>query len=157
MKPRLTATVAPALLILAGMLSVACNGETSRPDAPVTPAAADRPNLLLVSIDTLRADRLSAYGYSRPTSPELDRFATEAVLFERFYYNGGGTLPSHMSLFTSLSPVTHGIGPESPKTLEPERQTLAESLSSSGYSTAGFTDGGWMAGKFGFTQGFDRY
>lgn len=115
------------------------------------------PDILLVSIDTLRADRLSVYGYARPTSPRLERLAREAVTFDRFYYNGGGTLPSHMTLLTSLHPPTHGIGPESLKALEPERRTLAELLGDAGYATAAFTDGGWMSARFGFDQGFDLY
>jgi arylsulfatase A-like enzyme len=129
--------------------------EAGEPFREAAPRA--RPNLVLVSVDTLRADRLSAYGYGRDTSPFLEQLASEAVLFENFYYNGGGTLPSHMSLFTSLHPATHGIGPESAKTLEPERTTLAEVLSDRGYATGAFTDGGWMAGKFGFSQGFATY
>jgi arylsulfatase A-like enzyme len=119
--------------------------------------SAARPNLLLISIDTLRADRLSVYGYGRPVSPRLDELAREAVVFDRFFYNGGGTLPSHMTMMTSLHPATHSIGPESAKTLEPERQTLAETLAAAGYATAAFTGGGWVAAKFGFDQGFDRY
>lgn len=121
--------------------------------------SAPRPptSLLLVSIDTLRADRLSLYGYARPTSPNLDALSREAVVFDRFFYNGGGTLPSHMSLMTSLHPATHGVGPESGKALEPERWTLAEILQGRGFATAAFTDGGWMSAKFGFGQGFERY
>jgi len=114
-------------------------------------------NLILVSIDTLRADRLSSYGYSRDTTPFLEELARESILFERFYYNGGGTLPSHMTMMTSLHPATHGIGPQSPKPLPPERDTFAELLSRRGYATAAFVDGGWVSGKFGFAQGFDIY
>lgn len=119
--------------------------------------AAPPASLVLISVDTLRADRLSVYGYGRPTSPGLEALAREAVVFDHFYYNGGGTLPSHMTMMTSLHPATHGIGPESSKTLEPERQTLAEVLAAAGYATAAFTDGGWLAAKFGFGQGFARY
>lgn len=138
------------------LLAVACERSPAPADSDGAPFSV-LPNLLLISIDTLRADRLSLYGYSRPTSPRLDQVAAESIVFDRFYYNGGGTLPSHMSLFTALHPATHGIGPESAKTLEPERLTLTEALRARGYATAAFTDGGWIAGKFGFAQGFDEY
>jgi arylsulfatase A-like enzyme len=127
--------------------------------APPVPIDRDltNPNLILISIDTLRADRLSAYGYHRRTSPNLERFADEAVVFDRFFFSGGGTLPSHMSMMTSLNPLTHGITPENRRTLESERITLAEQLSDAGYVTAGFVDAGWVSGTFGFSQGFDLY
>jgi arylsulfatase A-like enzyme len=114
-------------------------------------------NLVLISIDTLRADRLSLYGYERPTSPNLELLATDSVVFDDFVYSGGGTLPSHMSMMTSLYPGTHGIHPGHKKVLESARMTLAEYLKQDGAATAAFTDGGWIRGKFGFHQGFDIY
>ncbi len=122
-------------------------------------------NLLLVSIDTLRADHLSVYGYERPTSPRLERLAAEAVVFERFFHSGGGTLASHMSMLTSLHPMTHGVRGRSggraiqggSLRLHDDRVTLAEQLSQAGYATAAFVDSGWMRGRFGFDQGFDLY
>jgi len=114
-------------------------------------------NLILISIDTLRADHLGIYGYERPTSPHLGQLASEGILFENFIHNGGGTLPSHLTMLTGVSPVTHGIHPGNAVRLEDERITLAEQLGSAGYATAAFTDGGWMSRKFGFDQGFDVY
>jgi len=114
-------------------------------------------NVILISIDTLRADHMSLYGYKRDTTPQLEAFAKEAVVFDSFVNNGGGTLPSHMSMMTSLHPQTHFILPESGNVLQPERVTLAESLKAKGLATAGFVDSGWLRGKFGFDQGFDRY
>ena len=114
-------------------------------------------NIVLISIDTLRADRLSLYGYGRKTSPYLEELAEEAVVFNRFFYNGGGTLPSHMTMMTSLNPRTHWVHPGNKRILEAQRITLAEELKEAGYTTAAYTDGGWMRGKFGFTQGFDLY
>jgi arylsulfatase A-like enzyme len=116
-----------------------------------------RPSVILISIDTLRADRMSVYGYGRETTPGLERLAAESILFDSFYYSGGGTLPSHMTMMTSLNPATHGIHPGSRKVLEAERETLAELLRAEGYATAGYTDGGFTAGTFGFSQGFDVY
>ncbi len=63
-----------------------------------------RPNIILISADTLRADHLSCYGYSKDTTPYLDRFAKDCVVFERAYSQIPGTLPSHMSIFTGLYP-----------------------------------------------------
>jgi len=119
----------------------------------VTPDA----NVVIISIDTWRADRMSLYGYERPTTPFLEEFASEAVVFDRFFHSGGGTLPSHMTMMTSLNPRTHWLNPGNQRVLEDQRVTLAEQLKSEGYSTAAFTDGGWMRGKFGFSQGFDIY
>ena len=117
----------------------------------------DNCNLIIVSVDTLRADRLSAYGYERTTSPFLDGLATQGYLFEDFFHNGGGTLPSHLTMLTSLSPITHGSNPRNPIPLSPNADTLAEVLKTHGYATFGITDGGWMDAKFGFDRGFDRF
>lgn len=114
-------------------------------------------NIVLISIDTLRADRLSLYGYEVPTSPYLQSLAEEAVVFDRFLHSGGGTLPSHMTMMTSLFPRTHWINNSNNRVLEEERITLAEQLKEAGYATAAFTDAGWVRGKFGFRQGFDTY
>jgi arylsulfatase A-like enzyme len=114
-------------------------------------------NVVLISIDTLRADRLSLYGYERDTTPFLQEFAKSAVVFENPSHNGGGTLPSHMSMLTSLNPMTHRVYPKKKMLLENERITLAEQLKQGGYATGAFTDGGWVRAKFGFDQGFDVY
>lgn len=138
------------LAILSLALTLAgCRPETTWPDAPV----------IVISLDTLRADHLSVYGYERPTSPQLEAFAREGVVFDRFYHSGGGTLPSHLSLMTSLTPITHGIAPSesTDNVLHENRETLAEVLQAAGYRTAAFTDGGWVRAKFGFDQGFDLY
>lgn len=117
------------------------------------------PNVLLISIDTLRAGHLGCYGYDRPTSPGLDRFAAQdAILFEDVVNTGGGTLPVHMSMFTSLPPTVHGVwSDDGGGVLPPERVTLAEQLHDAGYATAAFTGGGYTMAKFGFGQGFDSY
>lgn len=114
-------------------------------------------NVILISIDTLRSDRLSLYGYHRPTSPHLEELAGRGIVFDRFYQNGGGTLESHLTMMTSLRPGSHQVTSHNKRRLEPERITLAETLKSAGYVTAGFVDDGWMAGTFGFSQGFDVY
>jgi arylsulfatase A-like enzyme len=113
-------------------------------------------NLLLISIDTLRADHLSLYGYSRPTSPNLEALAIDAVVFDQSVNNGGWTLPVHMSMMTSLTPPVHNVL-EVYDRLPQERITLAEVLKQAGYDSAAFADGGGMKGKHGFRQGFGRY
>jgi arylsulfatase A-like enzyme len=114
-------------------------------------------NVILISIDTLRADRLSLYGYHRPTSPHLEELASRGIVFDRFYQKGGGTLESHLTMMTSLRPGAHQVTSDNMRRLEAERITLAETLKAAGYETAGFVDDGWMAGTFGFSQGFDVY
>jgi arylsulfatase A-like enzyme len=122
-----------------------------------TPPADNRPSLILISIDTLRADHLGCYRYQRPTSPSIDQFAKTAVVFEQLVNPGGATLPVHLSMLTSLPPVVHGIFAQNPQPLPEERITLAEQLSAAGYTTAAFTDGGFVSGQLGFDQGFDHF
>jgi arylsulfatase len=116
----------------------------------------EHPSVILVSLDTLRADHLSAYGYPRETSPALDRLAAEGILFENAVAPAPNTPPSHMSIFTSLYPTVHGFTGEGDR-LAGWRLTLAEYLREAGYRTAATTDGGYMRGWFGFGQGFERY
>lgn len=123
--------------------------------------AAERPNLLLVSLDTLRADRLGCYGYARDTSPNLDRLAEQGLRFEQAIAQAPWTTPSHMSLMTGLYPSTHGVTTR--PTVTPVRRlgagvpTLAALLRQRGYQTRAYTGGGTMGGSFGFDQGFDVY
>jgi arylsulfatase A-like enzyme len=135
------------LLVLAG---VAAHWAATR-------SASKRPNILLISIDSMRRDRSSAYGYRRQTTPALERLAADGIRFDRTYNNGGFTLRSHMTLMTSLRPDVHGVVESSGLALADDRTTLAEVLSREGYRTGGFVDGGWMAGGFGFARGFDLY
>ncbi len=151
--PRQSAGLARSALALAA----AAVAFISVPSSRLPSLSAPRWNLVLISVDALRADRLSAYGYARPTSPFLESLLPEAVRFDRFYYQGGGTLPSHLSLLTSLTPVTHGIGPHAPGRLPEERTTLAEHLRAHGYRTAAWVGGGWFSSRFGFDQGFERF
>jgi len=124
---------------------------------------ADGPNLVLISIDTLRADRLGAYGYALPTSPALDRrLAGEGVTFENVLSQSPKTTPAHMTMLTSLYPCEHGIElwPDEnvpANVLSPRVHTLAEVLKNAGYTTVAFTGGGHMHRARGFAQGFDVY
>jgi len=96
-----------------------------------------RPDVLLIVLDTLRADRLSCYGYSRPTTPNVDEFAADAVLFERAVSPAQWTIPAHASFFTGEYPTTHMTTQIYDKHSK-EVPTLAEILHSAGYHTVGF-------------------
>lgn len=124
---------------------------------PARPAGAggggERPNVLLVMLDTLRADRVSCYGYSRETTPELNRFAAEAILYERAVPNGIWTVPSHASLFTGLAVRTHGMNHDH-MFLNDEYSTLAELLAAVGYRTVCLSNNPWINRRFNMTQGF---
>ena len=128
-------------------------------DAPANPLnSSQRPNIILISIDTLRADHLGFYGYSRPTSPALDALAQESLVFDKAFAPAPHTLPSHASMFTGLFPHEHGAGhrfPEAP--LAEKAQTIAELLRDAGYRTIGFSAGGMMSGRNGLSQGFDEW
>jgi len=124
----------------------------------------DKPNIILISLDTLRADHLGCYGYRRDTSPNLDTIAQDAVLFINAYSHSPTTLPSHMSMLTSLYPINHGIcavslrsGLKSAQELDPSISTLSELLRKAKYFTTAFTGGGQVSSYFGFSRGFDYY
>jgi arylsulfatase A-like enzyme len=117
-------------------------------------AACSRPepaprNLVLLSLDTLRADHLGTYGSVRPTSPHLDRLARESVLLARFRAHAPETRDSHMSFFTAQYMFVHRRVGALP--------TLAEKLRAAGFATAAFTGGGEVSHAFGFDRGFELY
>lgn len=127
----------------------------------VTPEPADGPryNLVLVSIDTLRADHLGAYGYGRPLSPTIDRLAAQGTLFENVITAWPETSASHMTLFTGLYPSVHGIGITKwgAAVLPPGQVTLAEALQHEGFVTGAITEDGLLAASAGFPRGFAEY
>ncbi len=115
-----------------------------------------RGNVILISIDTLRADHLGCYGYERPTSPFVDSLAARGVRFENAIVQVPGTLPSHMSMLTGLLPTEHDVFPPD-GVLSNEIPLLAELASRAGIRTAGFTEGGYVSGRYGFSRGFERF
>ncbi|HEX2484706.1 MAG TPA: sulfatase [Myxococcota bacterium] len=118
------------------------------------PARARPPNLVLVSVDSLRADHLHAYGYPRETSPTFDRLAREGARFESAVSTTSWTLPAHAALFTGLYDSTHGLVDNGLR-LAPELTTLAETLARAGYHTAGFYGGPYLHPTFGLSDGFE--
>ena len=119
-------------------------------------AAPRRPNLLLITIETFRADRMHANGYPRLTTPNLDRLARQGVNFEQAVAQAPFTLPSIATVMTGLTPPLHRVR-NHPASLPPEVDTIAERLSASGYKTAAMTRHSWLRRKSGFDQGFDEY
>ena len=114
------------------------------------------PNLVLVSLDTLRADRLSLYGYARETSPNVDRWARRrAAVFLDAVAPSPWTMPSHVSLFTGLDALRHGTNQVAPV---PRFLTMmAERLRKAGYATAAVTGGAYLTSDYGFDRGFDSF
>ena len=122
------------------------------------------PNIILITLDTMRADHLGCYGYDRPTSPNIDEFASNATLYTRALSSAPWTLPTHASLFTGLNPFEHGshtymkarrlrMNP-----LDEEHLTLAEVFENEGYATGAFvTNTGFLTERWQLDQGFQTY
>ena len=145
------------LLLFALALAAAC-GDTE-PEVGRIPG---RPDIVLVTVDTLRADHLGCYGYFRDTSPTLDALSEEGVLFERCLAPMATTLPSHISLFTGLWPHQHGYVANTGAVVTPftpteGRRPIAEVLARAGYATAAFVSGPTVSRPTGIDVGFDHF
>ena len=155
---------AAALLACAAWFA-ACDRDGSEPGGFRAGPVADPPDVLFVSLDTLGARHLSLYGYPRPTSPALDAFASDAVVFEQAWANAPWTLPSYLSQFSGLYPDAfrrdgagdrEGLPGGGPRfRLPEERLTLAEAFLEAGYRTAAWIDTPWLGLGSGFQQGFE--
>ena len=124
----------------------------------------EHPNILLLTIDALRADHLSSYGYSEPTSPNIDRLAAEGVQFKQAVSTAPWTFPAFAAIHTSMYPSDLGISVRNAslpqiyrQRLDPLRVTLAEKLRQQGYRTQAVVTNPWLIPEFGFAQGFDGY
>ncbi len=124
-------------------------GRTARP-------AADSLNVLLITLDTTRADRLGSYGYAGAKTPRLDALAGEGVRFARAYAPAPLTLPSHATILTGLYPAAHGVR-NNGRELDPKFRTLAEILKGHGFATAAFVSSFSVDSRFGLGRGFDVY
>ncbi len=150
-----------ALLVLASCFAFACSSGEPGSDAP--------PYVVLISIDTLRADALGTYGQTRATSPFFDSLAAQSIVFTHAYAQAGQTAASHMTLFTSLYPSVHRVSNYHVDEklansngivhfrVDPKVTTLAQSMKRAGYATAAFTGGGNLNHETGFDQGFDVF
>jgi len=156
-----------AVLAPLSILAAACGGS----------ASLERPNVLLITLDTTRADHLGCYGYGLETSPNLDRLAEQSVVYEHAISTASWTLPAHAALFTGKFTSSHGAryDPEGPlrltsgiegpaawdgyraRGLSVEERTLAGLLGQAGYATGAVVAGPWMKRVFGLDRGFEHY
>jgi choline-sulfatase len=144
--PRAARLVLAALLAIATLAGAGCERKTARA----------RPDVLLITLDTLRADHTSAYGYARPTTPRLEEVARNGVRFAAAYAPMPTTLPSHASLMTGLLPRALGLLKNGIAFTHPA-PTLAETLAANGYATAAFVSSFVLDRSFGLARGFATY
>lgn len=152
-----------ALLILfvtaAGLGLIGTQWDNWRENQTVSnlpPAPSNGPNVLLITLDALRADHVSAYGYQRPTTPNLDQLAQRGVLFEDAFANSSWTLPAHASLFTGRLPHEHKA--DWSNSLDGTYPTLAETFAARGYLTAAFAaNPAYVVPETGLARGFDHF
>jgi len=136
-----------AVAVLTALLLGACQRA-----APTAPGS----NVILVTIDTLRADHLGCYGYERATSPRIDELAARSVVFERAVSTSSWTLPAHASLLTGLYPAEHGVQTDV-NAMPASAVTLAELLGEHGYQTFAAVSHVYLSTRWGFDTGFDRF
>ena len=147
-------------LALASLLLLAASGCSSEQSAPGRYETL--PNILMVTVDTLRADHLSCYGYPRETSPRMDALAAEGLLFENAVSTSGATVPSHLSLLTGLFVHQHGFHDNwaitgNPVQSVPGRRFVTEFLQDAGYTTVGIVSSIPIGTESGFDKGFDHF
>ena len=135
-----------ALFVSLAVAAIACT--------PVDRSQAD--NIVLIVMDTVRVDHLSAYGYPQATSPYLEELAREGTRYERAWSTSSWTLPAHASMFTGLLPAQHGAT-QSHLRLRGDHAMLAEQLAEAGYQCAGFSNNPWVSDKTGLDAGFEHY
>jgi choline-sulfatase len=156
-----TAVLAIGLIVAAGRLRGLPRAVTSVSGEPLghLPAGirSSDLNLLLVTLDTTRADRIHAYGFDGVETPNLDRLAREGVLFEQAVSPAPLTLPAHSSIFTGTFPPAHGVRDNGGFFLDDRQTTLAERLQSRGFTTGGFVGAYVLDHKWGVAQGFQTY
>lgn len=145
----------PSLNLRAGLiLAIAALAWLAFTGAPAQ--AAGKPNVILILVDTLRADRLSTYGHSRPTSPALTRFAARGAVFENAISQAGWTVPSVASVFTGVEPQAHQVLTFKAK-ISSAHTTIAEAFKGAGYNTAGLLKSIVVEAERGYSQGFESY
>jgi choline-sulfatase len=141
-----------------GLIAVAAAGWwLSHRQQPIASGSCSNCNILLITIDTLRTDRVGAFGGSPQLTPNLDRLAADSVRFTRAYASAPLTLPSHTSILTSLSPPAHGIRANGLFRLADSVPTLATVLRERGYRTGAFVGAFVLDARFGLSRGFDVY
>lgn len=114
-------------------------------------------NVLIMTLDTTRADRIGAYGDRNASTPNIDRLAQEGVLFEQAVASAPLTLPAHSTIFTGMLPPRHGVRDNGGYVLDPRHTTLAKTLKDGGWKTGAFVGAFVLDAKWGLDQGFDTY
>ncbi len=146
------------IAVVAALASVAAGLWLWGPEGDIGTTRSGVPlNIVLVTADTLRADKLGCYGNTRIRTPNIDRMAEEGVLFENATTVVPLTLPAHSSIFTGTYPMYHGVRDNGGYYLDSKHVTLAESLKEKGYATGAFVAAFVLDSKWGLSQGFDRY
>ena len=160
MKRRSTIRFRLLLTLLLALTTLSCGGpggEGAGAPGDRTAAVQDGPNLLLVTLDTLRADRLGCYGRSPAMTPAIDRLAARGTLLPRVSAPTPVTLPSHATILTGSYPPGHGVRSNGVFILATDRHTLAEMLGDAGYRTGAFVSAFVLDRRFGLDQGFETY
>ena len=142
--------VLPVLLVLLASALAACSHGTG-------PGGAGSTNLVIVTLDTTRADRIGCYGAKDVATPRLDALAARGARFDNAVTVAPLTLPAHCSLFTGLLPGAHGVRDNGGFKLAPEHETLAEALKAKGFATGGFVSAFVLDHRWGIAQGFDTF
>jgi arylsulfatase A-like enzyme len=138
-------------------LPAGCDGDAKAPAAAKAPKPEDLPDVVLVTLDTTRADRIGAYGYAKARTDTIDALAARGTRFNNAYSPMPLTIPAHATMMTGLLPFHHNIRANGDNVLAPSFLTLAEHLHEAGYSTAASVAAFVTTRQWGFSQGFDAY
>jgi arylsulfatase A-like enzyme len=151
-----TGAMAVVLLLATVVIRGSRNTAEWRWERSAAAAPAGVPNVLILLLDTVRAQSLSLYGYERPTTPSIDSLAREGVVFDHAFSNGSWTLPAHCTFFTGVYPADHSCRWE--RRLDEKPRTVAEVFRDRGYRTAGFTANAYYTTwESGVARGFNRW
>lgn len=155
-----------AIAILLGIAMIGCGGAAQeQPSEPpvvstgngLSAGAAEGFNLLIITLDTVRADHVGIFGGPPSTTPALDALGERGVVFRQAVTPAPITLPAHASIFTGLNPPAHGVRINGFHRLARDQHTLAEILRRAGYSTAAIVGSAVLDASMGLAQGFDHY
>ena len=143
-----------SFLLSIGLATFGCTNTSSEPPNPTPPTL---PDLVLITLDTTRADRIGAYGDPLAKTPNLDRLARSSALFRSAWTPTPLTLPAHASMLTGRYPAGHGLRDNAGYRLSPEIPLVQEALAEAGYATGAFVSAFVLDGAWGLERGFDRY